>query len=261
MAKLQIPSHNVVEALCKINSPKSNGLEYSDKIWVKYGTTVTLTEATIQQYVHEHADPLIVRVPEVFDAFTITQPNGASMTYIIMMENVKGDDYATCSKRHQQVAAQALERIANAVRHIWDMPLSANATIGPLGQQRPVDRFFSDCESDRFFNDAIELEDWINAKLEEGGYPDRIVLQGERLSICHCDLTQFNIKMSEPIAIIDWGFAGIYHRAFEEFALVHQFNLKGQKFAKALHRQLFGPKLSKHMRALALAARFHAFGC
>lgn len=125
----------------------------------------------------------------------------------------------------------------------------------------PVDRFFSDFGSDQMFNNLVELEDWINNKLTEGGYPDRIGLQGEQLSVCHCDLTQFNIKATEPITILDWGFSGIYPRAFDEFALIHQFNLQGQKFAKALHGQLFGPKPSKSMRTLALAARFHAFGC
>lgn len=262
MAKSQIPSREVIESLCKMNGANSGGLDYSDQIWIKYGTTVTLTEAAMQQYVHEHADPRIVRIPEVFDAFTITRPNEASVTYIVM-ENIKGDDFAVYRKRHPQAAGQALilERIADAVRHIWDIPLPPGAAIGPLGQQRPVDRFFSDCGSDRCFNDVVELQDWINAKLEEGAYPDRVILQGERLSICHCDLTQFNIKTGEPIAILDWGFAGIYPRAFEEFALLHQFNLEGQKFAKALHGQLFGPKLSRKMRALALAARFHAFGC
>lgn len=170
------------------------------------------------------------------------------------MENVKGDDFSSCSRLPSQVAEESLERIANAVRHIWDIPLPPNSAIGSLGQQRPIDRFFSDCGSDRSFNNAIELEDWINTKLEEGSYSDRIILQGERLSRCHCDLTQFNIKMGEC-------FAGIYPRAFGEFALLHQFNLNGQKFARALHRQLFGPRPSKHMRAMALAARFHAFGC
>ncbi|XWW96387.1 hypothetical protein V2A60_004361 [Cordyceps javanica] len=260
MAKLQIPSREVIESLFTVDRTSSHGLDYSDQIWVKYGLTVRLTEAAMQQYVHEHADPRVVRVPKVFDAFTIARPKGGSVTYIVM-ENIKDDDFAAYGKWHPQVAEQALERIADAVRHIWNIPLPPNATIGPLGQQRPVDRFFSDCGSDRCFNNVIELEDWINTKLEKGSYPDRVILQGERLSICHCDLTQFNIKMGEPIAIIDWGFAGIYPRAFEEFALLHQFNLRGRNFAKALHRQLFGPKLSKHMRALALAARFHAFSC
>ncbi|KAM3496938.1 hypothetical protein MY10362_009692 [Beauveria mimosiformis] len=256
MAKLQIPSREVIEALCIVKGPYTNHLDYSDRIWVKYGTTVRMAEAAMQQYVYEHADPRVVRVPQVFDAFTITRPDGASVTHIVM-ENVEGDDFAAYSKLDAQVAEQALERIANAVRHIWDLPLPPNAAIGPLGHEAPVDRFFSDVGSDRSFNNVIELQDWINIKLDKARRPDRVELQGERLSICHCDLTPFNIRMGEPIAIIDWGFAGIYPRAFEEFALLHQ----GLTFAKALHRQLFGPKPSKHMRALALAARFHMFGC
>ncbi|KAM3438077.1 hypothetical protein NHJ13734_004350 [Beauveria thailandica] len=211
----------------------------------------------MQQYVYEHADPRIVRVPKVFDAFTITRPNGGASVTHIVMEKVEGGDFAAYSKWDPQVAEQAMERIANAVRHIWDLPLPSNAAVGPLEHQAPVDRFFSDVGSGRSFNNVIELQDWINTKLDEARRPDRVTLRGERLSICHCDLTPFNIRMSEPIAIIDWGFAGIYPRAFEEFALLHQ----GLTFAKALHRQLFGPKPSKHMRAMALAARFHMFGC
>lgn len=182
------------------------------------------------------------------------------MTYIIM-ENVAGDDYATYRKLHLEEADQAIEAIADAVRHIWDVPLPRNAPLGPFEQQTPADRFFSDCGSDRIFDDVGELEHWINNKLVDGGYPDRTRLQGERLSICHCDLTQLNIKVGEPIAILDWGFSGVYPRAFEEFALVHQLNLEGHGFAKALHRRLFGPRPSRPMRALALAARYHAFGC
>ncbi|OAA48910.1 phosphotransferase enzyme family protein [Beauveria brongniartii RCEF 3172] len=97
----------------------------------------------MQQYVYEHAAPRVVRVPQVFDAFTITRPNGASVTHIVM-ENVEGGDFAAYSKWDPQVAEQAMERIANAVRHIWDLPLPPNAAIGPLGHETPVDRFFSD---------------------------------------------------------------------------------------------------------------------
>lgn len=166
--------------------------------------------------------PIVVRIPEVYDAFTKTRSNSVSVTYIVM-EKVKGDTFAEYRKLGPWAAGQAMVRIANAVRDIWDIPLPPNATIESLEQQRPVERLFSDCGLDRCFDDTIELEDWVNAKLERGGYPDRVALQGERLYICHCDLTQFNITMGEPIAIVDWGFAG----------------------------------LSKGMRAMSLAARFH----
>lgn len=186
MTKLHIPSRSEVENLCRVDESKNNGVEYSDHIWVKYGMTVTLSEAAMQRYVHKHTDPQIIRVPEAFDAFTTTKPNGASVTYIVM-ENLKDDDNAVYSKKHPQRAEQALKQIAHTVHHIWELPLPPNVAIGPLGQRRPANRLFSDGGSDRSFGDIMELEDWINTKLEAGSYPDRARLQGERPSMCHCD--------------------------------------------------------------------------
>ncbi|KAH7320700.1 phosphotransferase enzyme family protein [Stachybotrys elegans] len=259
MPRPQIPKRDVVEALCKENGPKSNGFAYSDEIWIKYGEGVTLAEAAIQRYVHNNVDPRIVHVPEVFDEFSTTRLNAPPITYIVM-EIVKADDYATHRTKNPREAEEALTAIANAVRHIWDIPLPPNLSPGPFCQQEPVDRFFSDSGSGQIFNTLVELEVWINTKLTEGDYQDRVSFQGEQLCLCHCDLTQFNIMVSDRITILDWGFAGIYPRAFDEFALIHQYNLIGQKFAKGLHQQLFGPKPSKSMRAMALAARYHAYG-
>ncbi|KJZ76464.1 hypothetical protein HIM_04193 [Hirsutella minnesotensis 3608] len=260
MASLQAPSRHVVEALCREKGPKFNGLAYDDHIWIKYDTGVTLAEAAIQRYVYEHADARIVRIPQVLDAFCSETSYGCPMTCIVM-ERIKGDDYATHIRQHPQEAEQILDAIAQAVRHIWDIPIPPDSQPGPLERQEPRDRFFSETGSERVFDNLFELESWINGKLEEARYQDRISLQGETLQICHGDLTQFNFKVGEPVALLDWEFSGIYPRAFEEFALVHQFNLHGQKFAKALHQRLFGPKISKPIRALSLAARFLAFGC
>ncbi|EFY84574.1 phosphotransferase enzyme family protein [Metarhizium acridum CQMa 102] len=260
MAQIQIPPRDAVPGLCDAKGPEPGGFAYNDQIWIKYGVTVRLAEAAMQKYVHENADLAIVHIPKVFDAFRTSRPGHPPMTYIIM-ENVKGRDYVDFNKEHPQAAEQAMEAVATAVRHIWDIPLPPSVPLGPFDQQMPIDRFFADFGAGRTFNDLAELEDWINKKLDEAEYPDRVELRGERLSICHCDLTQFNIRVGERIALLDWGFSGVYPRAFEEFALLHQFNLRGHKFAKALHKQLFGPKLSKPMRALALAARYHAFGC
>ncbi|POR32227.1 Phosphotransferase enzyme family protein [Tolypocladium paradoxum] len=261
MPRPQIPSRDAVLAACKAEGAETKGLVYNDQIWIKYGATVRMAEAAIQRYVYENADPSIVRIPQVFDAFsTPPRPDAPARVYIIM-EYVKDDDYVDYNKQHPQEAAQALEAIATAVRHIWDIPLPPNASVGPFEQQVPVDRFFADFGAGQVFNELVEIEDWINHKLEDARRPDRVSLQGERLCLCHCDLTQFNIKVGERITILDWGFAGIYTRAFDEFALIHQYTLPGHKFAKALRDELFGPKFSKSMRAFCLAARYHAFGC
>lgn len=259
MTSLQAPPRDVVEALCRAKGPKRNVLAYDEHIWIKYGSGVTLGEAAMQQYVHENADARIVRVPRVLDAFSTTSSRGRRMTCIVM-EHVKGGDYITHIRQHPEDAGRVLEAIAKAVRHIWDIPIPPDALPGPLEREEPEDRFFSDSGAQRVFNDLVELETWINDKVEEAGYPDRVRLQGEPLQICHCDLTQFNVKIGEPITILDWGYSGIYPRAFDEFALFHQFNLEGLKFAKALHRLLFGPRLSKAMRPLSIAARFLQWG-
>jgi len=260
MDPIQIPSRDVIVSLCQDVQFETHSFAYNDHIWIKCGPGVTLGEAAIQRYVHRHADPNIVRIPEVYDAFTRPQPKAAALTYIVM-ENVKGDNYATFSEEHPEEAEQVLEAIANAVRHIWDIPLPPNASPGPFERQVPVDRLFSDCGPTSAFNNVTEMEDWLNNRLKQAGRPDRISLQGEPLSLCHCDLGPFNIRVGEPVAILDWGCSGIYPHTFEEFAIVHQFNLRGAKFAKALHRQLFGPKFSKSVRALCLASRYNWFGC
>ncbi len=258
---VQIPSREVVEAVCEQAGYRSNGLAYSDQVWIKYSAGMRLAEATMQRYVHAHADPRIVRIPQVYDAFTVTfQPTCETVTYIVM-ENIQGADCAAYRKWDPEVAEAAITAIATAVRHLWEIPPPPNATPGPLDGENPVDRFFSDFGADRVFNDLVELEDWVNGKLKKAGRPDRVALQGEPLSLCHGDLTQWNVKLGEPAAIIDFGFSGFYPRMFEEFALVHQFSREGHTFAKALHRRLFGPKLSPPMRALSLAARYHMFRC
>lgn len=176
------------------------------------------------------------------------------------MENVEDDDYDTFAKQHPEEAPKYLGAIAAAVRHIWDLPLPPDALVGPFEREIPADRFFSDCGSDRSFNNLVELEDWVNNKLEEAGRPHRVSLQGEQLYLCHCDLAGHNIKVGERITILDWGFSGIYPKSFEEFALVTQFNLGGRKFARLLHGELFGEKPSKDYNPLALAARYHFCG-
>ena len=85
MTRPQIPSREVVKELCARNGPRSNGLAYSNQIWIKYGENVTLAEATIQEFVHNNADSRIVYTLAFYDWFSVAQPGGApNMTYIVM---------------------------------------------------------------------------------------------------------------------------------------------------------------------------------
>lgn len=196
--------------------------------------------------------PRIVRIPRVYDAFTMQDPGRGPFMYIVM-EYMDGDDCAVYTKAHPDRTEALLAQIDDAVRHIWDLPPPPGITIGPLGQQIPADRFFSDCGADRRLDNVVQLQDWVNAKLEEAGRLKRAALQHERICICHNDLTEFNIRVttSGAMALLDWGFAGVYPHVFEEFAVVNQFNLREMKFARALHGQLFGPKVEARAAARA----------
>ena len=255
MTRPYIPSRDEVKTLCDRDKRYHGGFAFSDKVWIKFGIGVTLAEAAMQQYVYEKADPCIVRVPEVYDSFTIVKPSATPKGYIVM-ENVEGDDYFTYKKQHPEAVEENLQAIADAVRHIWSLPLPPDATPGPLGKQKPFHRFFSDVGAGRTFDNIVELEDWINAKLIADERPDRVNLRNEQLCICHLNLTGWNVKIGKPPAFLQWEFSGIYPRIFEE----HTLRSQRVNYAKGLCAILFGPKQSAAVRPLEMVANINWFG-
>ncbi|KAL9595109.1 MAG: hypothetical protein Q9179_005109 [Wetmoreana sp. 5 TL-2023] len=250
MAPPSIPRGKVPEA-CARSGTQINSVAYNENVWIKYGEGVTEAEAILQQHIHATADPRIVRIPEVYDYFTISSESARPITYIIM-EHVFGTAL-TCNEPDD-----VLDQVAAGVRHLWELPLPPQAAIGPLGGQIPHDWLFSDYGAGRTFQNANELQGWINKKLEVHGYTDRITLPLERF-ICHCDLSRSNIRR-DPLTFLDWGRSGIYPRVFGEYAVFRQFNLPGARFAKALHKRLFQENHYKHLRPLALVANIQAVG-
>ncbi|KAK2801602.1 hypothetical protein FQN50_007663 [Emmonsiellopsis sp. PD_5] len=253
MKQSSVPSRADVMAACGLSGPLVTGIPYNSDFWVKYGTGVTEAEAMLQQFVNENADHGIVYTPKVYDYFTEQRINALPVTYIVM-ERVRGE---VLTAKEDDIV---LEKIAAAVRHIWELPLPPQASIGPLAGQEPHDWFFSDYGAGRIFQSTEDLQAWINEKLKGLEYSDRVDLPSERC-ICHCDLSQFNILRGNPVIILDWGMGGVYPRIFDEFALFRQFsNLKGTKFAKALHKKLFGEKFPVHLRPLAIVSRINTVG-
>jgi serine/threonine protein kinase len=176
------------------------------------------------------------------------------------MENIKGETYVNWKNSHlkdKQKIETVLNKIAEAVRHLWTLPLPPGTVVGPLENNLPVDRFFGDSRGRRF-KDVPGLEDWINMILRLVGRGGSIDLRSKSTQICHCDLAEHNIMLdnNECILIIDWGFSGIYPRCFEEWGLVHQFNRQGLRFAKALHQRLFDGKFSREMTPLGHASNY-----
>ena len=216
MTTPQLPSREEVVALCARLGYKTNGFAYNSQIWIKYGPGATLAEATTQQFVRNNADRRVVYIPEVYDSFSSTPPGMPEITYIVM-EKVEGEDYVDYIKQHPEEADTVLQAIASTVRHIWSLPIPPNTSPGPFGGQIPVDRFFSDYSAGRTFRDLAQLEGWINGKLIAVNRPERVDFSSQQLGLRHLDLTQYNILVTKPITIIDWGFSGIYPVAFEEY--------------------------------------------
>lgn len=63
MAEIKLPSRADIIAHCGRCTMAAQGHAFSDDIWIKYGTTVTPAEASTQDYVQQHADPRLVRIP------------------------------------------------------------------------------------------------------------------------------------------------------------------------------------------------------
>lgn len=254
-----LPSRADVIAACDANGPNANGLAYNSEVWIKYGWGVTEAEAILQQFVHMNADPSILYTPAVYDYFARAQDDFLTVTYIVM-ERVSGPSPTEYIKEHADEADAVFNKIAAAVRHLWELPLPDQASIGPLHGQIPHDWFFSDYGAGRTFNDVDELEGWVNGRLADAGRGGQVDLKPFPRHICHCDLAQHNIIYGDPVIVLDWGMSGVYPRIFDEFALVRQFSTRRAKFVKRLHRQLFGDKLSPVLRPLMAVSNYNAYG-
>ena len=112
-------------AECGLRGPLVTGIPYNSDFWIKYGTGVTEAEAMLQQFVNENTDHSIVYTPKVYDYFTKQRTNALPVTYIVM-ERARGE--ALTAKEDDIV----VETIATAIRHIWELPLPPQASIGPL---------------------------------------------------------------------------------------------------------------------------------
>jgi Phosphotransferase enzyme family len=146
------------------------------------------------------------------------------------------------------------ELIAGAVRHIWNFTIPTVSSPGPFGQHEPADRFFSASGVGRTFDSITELQDFINETLAGEGKKWRVDFTLETLRLCHCDLAQHNLRITDNgvVYLLDFGMAGMYPTCFEEHALANQV---GSDFARRLRVLLFGQKLSPNAVAMAYAAR------
>ncbi|KAF3911618.1 hypothetical protein AA313_de0201067 [Arthrobotrys entomopaga] len=270
--EIDIPSRKDVEAACRAKGNDTNILWWSDQIVVKFCWTATIAEALMQQWVHCHADQSIFYTPKVYDCWREDRNAYNRYTYIVM-ERLRGktiQDWMKTNPTEKETEA-AKVKILKAIRHLWDLPVPLGTFVGPLGNQPPSDRFFGFNDVDRTFDSTEELETWINGLLIKGGGRGKPVsFRSQPRQLCHGDLTDYNIMIDDEgrIMIIDWGFADIYPRIFEEWGLVHAATSGGipgkstREFCKSLYRELFGREIIKRNTVSPTILSFsYAMGC
>lgn len=73
----------------------------------------------------EKADHRIVYTPEVYDSFSVTEPDSGRMSFIVMGK-VEGLNYFDYTKQHPEETETLFPAIADVARHIWSLPLPPN---------------------------------------------------------------------------------------------------------------------------------------
>ncbi len=254
----KIPSNEEIIAYCQGKGANTPGVRYGQYLWIKHREALTADEAqkwlqaevTAQHFAYHALErSRVVRVPEIHHYF-----RDDKKTYIVM-DFAHGMSYPKYRKAHGPAEMSRLfEVIAEAVRHIWNFQVPTINSPGPFGQHEPADRFFSATGVGRTFNSITEMQNFINQTLAREGKEWRVDFASEPLRLCHCDLAQHNLRITDDglVYLLDFGMAGMYPTCFEEHALANQV---GSDFARRLRVLLFGQKLSPNAVAMVHAAR------
>ncbi len=254
----KIPSNEEIIPYCQEKGPEVPGVRYRQHLWIKHREAYPADQAqkklqaevTAQRFAYHALERCcVVRVPEIHHYFRV-----GKKTYIVM-DFIHGMTYPKYRKTHAPAEISRLfESIAEAVRHIWDFNIPTTNPPGPFGQYEPADRFFSASSVGRTFNSMTELQDFIHGTLAGEGKKWRVDFISDTLRLCHCDLAQHNLKITDDgvVYLLDFGMAGMYPTCFEEHALANQV---GSDFARRLRLLLFGQKLSPNAVAMVHAAR------
>jgi Phosphotransferase enzyme family len=197
---------------------------------VKWGANVSVDEASIQDFVQEHANACILKVPEVFRFFQI--PHGYRQYGYLVMEYVKGQHM------DEVLQKEMLPTLCSAISHLWSIPVPFNHRPGPFCGGQPRGYVWSDNGPPRSFRTLAELEAFINWCANP---TERFTFTGSPPVICHMDLAARNIlRLTDGrVCILDWEFACIYPRCFEIYSLVARSSW--EPYCEAVLRELGYP--------------------
>ncbi|OAL74517.1 hypothetical protein A7D00_0109 [Trichophyton violaceum] len=216
-------------------------LMLTDKLCVKYGQYIRLSEAATMRFISQHTS---IPVPKVFCAFT-----HSGTTYIVM-ERIKGDMIGRgWVRRSEKSKAKLLSQLAKMIAELRQLKPPDGATIssvdgGPLydcrvaGNALQFGPFDTIQEFHRHLRMGLEFDPRLDPDVKE------LINQQNKtwpLVSTHGDLSSLNILIhgDDIASIIDWQTAGWYPSHWE-YITAHQVNPRNYFWGKEIDKFL-GP--------------------
>ncbi|TQB74584.1 hypothetical protein MPDQ_004433 [Monascus purpureus] len=185
-------------------------VKVSPTIIVKWGYSVTATEAAMQEFAYKNVNHNIVRVPQVYRFFQDELGRG-----FLFMDYVPGQKL---SDLDLTVHTDIIPRITHIIAHLGQ--IKHGQKPGPIGEKGPQGYLWGDDGVDKPFVSIAHLNRYLNRRLSLRN--DSIDLSPYPLVLCHMDLVRRNMILGEDkksIYLLDWAHAGFYPRFYELAAL------------------------------------------
>ncbi|KGO75058.1 Aminoglycoside phosphotransferase [Penicillium italicum] len=214
-----------IQILKRIRPREGNVLMLTDRLCVKYGRRVHLSEALTMRFISQHTS---IPVPRVLCAFT-----RSGRTYIVM-ERIKGDIIGSgWVKRSEDSKAELLSQLAGKVREMRDLQPSQGNRVASVdggslfdcrvpGPSLRFGPFDTVQDFHRHLRMGMEFDSRLEPKIQE-----LIKKQSKSwpLVFTHGDLSSLNILVrgDDIVGIIDWETAGWYP-SYWEYTSAHQVN-------------------------------------
>lgn len=198
-------------------------VKLSEDVAVKFGIGVTAAEAESQRFAYENLDRKVVCVPRVVQFFTRPSSQLWTTGYLVM-ELVEGtvlDDLPPVD------ALKLVNRVLQIVDHIRSV--KGGLRPGPVDGSHARGLLWSEGGSGQEFGSLMELQAYIDTRLDRVKSEVKINITDMNLALCHLDIAARNLIVGRDGAIylIDWGCSGFYPSIFESWAIQLEAHISG----------------------------------
>ncbi|KAK2796103.1 hypothetical protein FQN52_000078 [Onygenales sp. PD_12] len=226
-------------------------------IVVKLGPTATPGLTATQQYAHQHLDPKIVRVPQVYRYFQCQDPSEPVWLFgYLFMEYIPGK---TLDELDVDVYKDMTERLAGIVSHLHSV--RGRNVPGPVGGGVPRGNIWGYHDAETEFGSVEDLNAWVNRRIAV--INKSVDFKSYPLVLCHLDVCRRNIILMEDgsLCLLDWGFAGFLPRIYEVAAIEFYFDEHSEMFRQAVNETIVLTDQEKKDLVLIQRARAASMRC